>query len=161
MAELLRQNQDLIFRYCCSQLGDRDQAIEATQETAVRLVGAIARFEGRARLSTWILGIATNVCREFRRQDHKWRQLPEQEEANLVVSSDTRPPPDAGEIQQLNVAIRQLPHRQREAIVLRYYEELSLSEIAGVMQVSVGTVKATISQAKGKLKQHFTRENRS
>ena len=72
LAKLLRQNQDLIFRFCCSRLGEPASARDATQETALRVIDSISRFEGKAKLKTWLLGIANNVCREFSRKQSRW-----------------------------------------------------------------------------------------
>ena len=156
MAELLRQHQDLIFRFCHSRLGDHSTAIEATQETAVRMIDHIIHFEGRGKLTTWILGIANNVCREQQRLKQKWHQHDEEENPTLNDSENQLDPLIESEnTEQLNRAFGQLPERQREAILLRYFESLSLAEVGQIMDVSTGTVKATLSHAITKLKIKF------
>jgi len=156
MADLLRRHQDLIFRFCNSRINDQSAVIEATQETAVRMIDHIGRFEGRGQLTTWILGIANNVCREQYRLKNKWHQHNE-EVLPAEIVSDNQPDPlvKTETIEQLNRAINQLPERQREAIILRYLESLPLAEVAQVMNVSTGTVKATLSHALRKLKIAF------
>lgn len=150
---LLRSHQDLIFRFSLSQLWDKSIAVEATQETATRLIDKLTSFSGKGKLSTWVLGIANNVCREIRRKENKWKQL-HTHNAQLELSEPegTNSLELIEERQSLNWAISQLPDRQREAVVLRYFESLSVSETAEVMQVAVGTVKASLNQALKKLR---------
>ena len=154
LAQLLHEVQDLIFRFTWSQLGNEELATEATQETATRFIQNIDSFRGQGKLSTWILGIANNVCREFRRKNSKWNQTAE-EVFNQVPGENSLPLSELVSIEtkcELTDAINQLPERQREAIVLRYFESLSVAEVAQVMKVSEGTVKATVSSAIKNLK---------
>ena len=90
-----------------------------------------------------------NVCREFRRGQSRqiaWHESP------VETPPPVNPLPD--ELAQQRESARRLtklldtlPARQREAIVLRYFEDLSMEETAQVMQCAVGTVKATVWQA--------------
>lgn len=158
---LLRQHQDLVYRFCRARLPNENRAIDATQETAMRMINHISSFRGSGKFSTWVLGIANNVCREFRRQDKKWNQ-------STGVSVDQIPTNDPAchatvsqnldqnlESENLRYMIESLPDRQRTAIILRYFESLSLKEVSQIMDISVGTVKATLSQATKNLKQKF------
>jgi RNA polymerase sigma-70 factor (ECF subfamily) len=147
-ATLLRQLQDPWFRMCLSMLRDHDKARDATQETALRFLKQLANYRGDAKLMTWSMGIAINVCRESRR-------------IRLHASTDVEdaPPieqggPGPGELAVLSEneslvrsLLDELPDRQREAVVLRFFEELSVEETAQAMGCAEGTVKATIHQA--------------
>lgn len=142
--ELLRELQDVWFRYCMSQLRDEHLARDATQETALRFLRGLAGFRGDSQLKTWSLGIALNVCRETMRR--RGREIdPHDYQAMRDGAAD-----DAGLIDEharLRDMVDELPPRQREAVVLRFFESLSVQETAGVMQCAAGTVKATVSQA--------------
>jgi RNA polymerase sigma factor (sigma-70 family) len=154
---LLRQHQDLVYRFCRARLPSENLAIDATQETAMRMINHIASFRGSGKFSTWVLGIANNVCREFRRQDKKWTQ-PAEDAVNQLPAYESASPTDPSkdyESENLHHLIESLPDRQRTAIILRYFESLPLKEVAQIMEISVGTVKATLSQATKKLKQKF------
>ena len=151
LAELLRQNQDMIYRFSVSRLGDSQLAYDATQETAARVITGLSRLELGGRFSTWVLGIANNVCREIRRKRKRWQQP---EDYPLEPGSESQGDPLIAEETKeiLLSSVEQLADRQREAILLRYFEELSLAETAEIMEISVGTVKATINQALKRLK---------
>lgn len=156
-ADLLRGLQDTIYRFALAQLRDPEAAIDATQETGLRLLKGIDRFEARSRVTTWALGVALNVCREHRRR----RPTQSDSEAFECEAGD----PGIGsaietdeEAARLRTAIEGLAPRQREALTLRYYEQLSVAETAEAMGCSAGAVKATVWQALRRLRAALTNE---
>lgn len=151
-AELLDRLQDRIFRFCMSQLREVESAREATQEVALRLLRQLGSFRPGGLVTTWVLGIALNVCRESKRQ-RRWSGLePEDCGLNYDPSQPLRQQEDAEILQRM---LNRLAPRQREAIVLRYFEQLSLEQTAEVMGISLGATKATLAQAMEKLRQAF------
>jgi RNA polymerase sigma-70 factor (ECF subfamily) len=146
-ATLLTALQDVWFRFCLSQLrSDRDLAADATQETALRFLKQLASFRGESQLQTWSLSIALNVVREQRRK----RQFDALDSAQEPVAV-TRQVARLTELDEEKALLKQhldaLPERQREAITLRFFEELNVEETAAAMKCAEGTVKATVHQA--------------
>jgi RNA polymerase sigma-70 factor (ECF subfamily) len=162
-ARLLRWLQDPWYRLGLSLLGDVDKAREATQETAARFLRQLPLFRGESQLRTWALGIAINVAREMRRSPRaatglgNWDGLAmSRKEARRAP----RPPPDvaaelAEQRDRLRAVLDELPERQREAVVLRFLEEMSVEDTAAAMQCATGTVKATVHQALRSLRQRL------
>lgn len=157
-AALLGALQDPWYRACLSLLnGDADRARDATQETAVRFLRQLPGFRGESQIRTWSLGIAINVVREMRRSRQGGPSLPDE----LGVADGRRPagaaPGDAVEANErrdmLRSTLADLPDRQREAVVLRYFEDLSVEETAAAMDCAAGTVKATVHQALRRLRE--------
>lgn len=148
-ARLLRELQDPWFGFCLSLLQDRERAMDATQETALRFLRQLSRFRGESQLRTWSLGIALNVVREMRRSTRptealdetsaSWHEAPERSPGEEAERAEERA--------NLQNVLEELPMRQREAVVLRFFEELSTEQTADVMQCAIGTVKATLHQA--------------
>lgn len=143
---LLREIESPCYRFCLAQLARQDQARDATQETAVRLLQSLHRFRGESSLTTWALSIALNVCREQQRRK-RWLPLP-----HGLSPADPAPGPhdrinQREQQSQLTLALQQLPRRQREAVTLRYLEGLSTAETARAMRCAEGTVKATLAKA--------------
>lgn len=152
-ADLLRQLQDTIYRFCLAQLRREDSALDATQETALRVLESLPSFRGDSRIKTWVLGIALNVCREIQRKAAK---LPVME----ILEEKAEASPDVAEAllqqdstRQLQKLLEKLTPRQREVLVLRYFEQLSVAQTAEILKVSQGTVKAMTSQSLIKLRQ--------
>lgn len=150
---LVQGLQDVWYRTCLAQLRNPETARDATQETALRFLRGLAGFRGDSRLKTWSLGIAINVCRELQRTRH-------QTQPSLQLVASEAPAPDAWMLRdeqssQLHRLLEQLPARQREAVTLRYFEHLSLAEVAMAMECAIGTAKATLSQALNRLRQEL------
>ena len=162
-ATLLRDLQDPWYRMSLNLLRDPDKARDATQETALRFLKLLPRFAGNSTLTTWSMGIVINVVREMRRASAK-HDLGSDTDAACGFAdqeaSDPGPARSASHGEQamlLRAGLNELPDRQREAIVLRFFEELSVEETAAAMDCAPGTIKATVHQAlralRNKLKQ--------
>lgn len=156
---LLRQLQDVWYRMCLSLIGNTEDAQDAVQETALRFLRDLPKFRGDSSISTWSLGIAINVTREIRRKSRPM-QLVGDEQLAAVRSPAGLPDESASDTETRSLVRSTLQHlseRQREALVLRFFEEMSVEETATAMNCAEGTVKATVFQAlrilKSKLKQ--------
>ena len=155
---LLRELQDPWFRFCMSLLGNVDDARDAVQETALRFLRDLHRFRGNSSITTWSMGIAINVTREIRRKRSRTMlrlssaEFDSDEPApDAPIESKADSPDDLAALREssgmLRSMLRELPERQREAVLLRYFHEMSVEETAAAMNCAVGTVKATVHQA--------------
>lgn len=145
----------LVWRMACAQ-GEAHVA-DLVQDALVRVLQSIGRFDpsGPARLSTWILTIATRVVLNDRR-----RVMPRDAKLEPTACID---PATAASDRQLGAAIAaavlELAEPQRIAFVLREYHDLDYSEIATVLDVDVGTVKSRISRARAAVRDTLTRSH--
>lgn len=146
---LLRELQDPWYRLCLSLLGDGELARDATQETALRFLQRLPTYRGESKLMTWSMGIAINVVREMRRGPMRLVSGGGETGEARPATGDGPEQAVAGVEQRamLHAVLGELPQRQREAIVLRFFEDLSVEETAAAMDCAQGTVKATIHQA--------------
>jgi len=154
-ALLLRELQDVWFRLAVSLLRNQDLAQDAVQESALRFLKALPSFRGESQLQTWSLGIVINVARELRRKNRNPSEVPHlqlaAERGNAGASYMGAVQSEEG--QKLRDALKDLPERQREAIILRFFEDLSIQDTAAAMNCAQGTVKATVHQAMRTLKE--------
>ena len=133
----------LVFRMACAR-GDSHVA-DLVQDALVRVLQSLRQFDpaGPARLSTWILTIATRVVLNDRRRGAR-------PDAKLEPSGHVDPATAAAD-RELAVAIAravlELPEAQRITFVLREYHDLDYGEIARVLDVDVGTVKSRLHYA--------------
>jgi RNA polymerase sigma factor (sigma-70 family) len=116
-------------------------AEDAVQEAIVRAWERSRTSNDIESLESWIATVALNLSRSrLRRIRIEHRALPH------LVQPDTSPP--EGDSVDVRRALSQLPRRQREAIVLRYYLDLDVRELAVVMHVSEGTAKSTLARGR-------------
>ncbi|HEX2972811.1 MAG TPA: sigma-70 family RNA polymerase sigma factor [Tepidisphaeraceae bacterium] len=154
MAELLRSLQDPWFRLAVTLLGSREEARDATQEAALRFVRDLPHFGGQSQLRTWAIGLALNVIREHRRK-RPMTFLAEMEGQSPLPGPAVQVEL-AEQLQVLRSLLEELPDRQREALILRYFEDLPVQEAATVMNCATGTIKATVHQALRALRRRMT-----
>jgi RNA polymerase sigma-70 factor, ECF subfamily len=160
--QLLRGVQDVLYRFCLSTLCDAEAARDATQETAVRVLRGLSSFSRQSSFQTWALGIAVNVSREMRRRQAQAEKGARDIRTTHATRSTESPQPDTAadereQMERLAELMNELTDRQREALVLRFFEEQSVEQTAGVMGCASGTVKATVSQAIRILRQRWSK----
>lgn len=141
---VMRDNEDRVFSVCLRILGDRESALDATQDTFLTVFRKAGQFRGGSAASTWIYRIAVNTCydqiRKTRRRrtdplpDHVDPADPAAEEA--VDSAALRP--------EIEHALAELPADFRAALILADLEGLSLPATAEILGVPVGTVKSRL-----------------
>jgi RNA polymerase sigma-70 factor (ECF subfamily) len=153
--ELVLRHRNAVYRFVRARLGlPRPDAEDLTQDVLLQVYRCLHRYEGRARLRSWILGIAANLCRQYRRSrrlgpahdgPEALRELPDVGPgADLLLA---RCELDAA----VRAAIDELGPEHRCAVLLRDVEGLSYLEIADVLQVPLGTVRSRLHNARASL----------
>jgi RNA polymerase sigma-70 factor, ECF subfamily len=143
--QLVSTYRPAVFRLALSVLDDAADADEAAQDTFVAVLRALNRYRGEAAFTTWLYAIALNVCRGRLRQRRSRGRLQTMLESLLRLQRPTAPPPEervaGGQSQAaLANAVQALPEPQRLVVVLRYYHDLRLTEIAKLLKVTERTV---------------------
>lgn len=160
-ARLITAHQERVTRLVTRLLGWRSDIDDVVQDVFVSAIEALPRFRGDADLSTWLFRIAVNRCRGERR---RWLRLRFWTGGDLVAvqhRQDAGPsdrPRDAAAVlvasetgAAVRAAVQALPSRDREVIVLRYLEGLSIAAIAEIVGARLNAVEARLSRARRKL----------
>jgi RNA polymerase sigma-70 factor (ECF subfamily) len=162
-ALLVAEHHRMVFGLASHLLGDRDEALDLTQEVFLRVFRTIHRFRGQSALRTWIYRITVNQVRNRQRW---WRRRHQGDQVSLdahvqrcgdlALQTDAAAPDRmfashelAG---RLRAAIERLPFEQRTALVLRELEGLSYEEIAFSLGLAIGTVKSRLTRARQALR---------
>jgi RNA polymerase sigma-70 factor (ECF subfamily) len=161
-AELVAEHQRMVVQLAINLLGDRDEALDLSQEVFLRVFRTIHRFRGQSTLRTWIYRIAVNQARNrhrFWRRRHRADQVSLDEHVrahgDFLSARDARPDRVLAQKElaaQLQSALDHLPFDQRTAIVLREIDGLSYEEIAFSLGIAVGTVKSRLTRARQALR---------
>lgn len=147
LARLVERHHSLLLGFLYRMTGgDRALAEDLVQESFVRVLRGITYYQYPRPFKPWLYTVATHLARDYYKQAEMRHTLsmsddvPELEtdapETLLLLDSEAR---------QVAAAITRLPDHQREVLILRYYQELSLLEIAEIVDVPVGTVKSRLS----------------
>jgi RNA polymerase sigma-70 factor (ECF subfamily) len=165
---IVSAHQQRVFRVLFSLVRDHDLADNLTQDCFLRAFQKRATFRGEASVETWLIRIAVNLARDHARNRRLafWRSIlqpaaPPEEEAELDFP-DRGPSAERALLAREQLAavksiLGEISAQQRFAFSLRFFEEMTLEEIAEVMQVEIGTVKAhlfrAVSAVRNKLKE--------
>ncbi len=147
-ADLLKPLIEPGFRLALAMLHDAQAAEDAVQDASFTAWRKLGRLRDRGRLRPWFLGVVANKCRNFRRT--RWRAAVEigVPESLSVVSSEERALAGA----DLRRAISRLAHEDRLVVVLYFYLDMPLDEVAVVAGSSVGATRARLYRAVKKLR---------
>ena len=150
-SELASRHHQRVYRVALLYLYESSLAEDVTQEVFVRAMKGVRGFLFRAEPTTWLHQCVKNVCREVNRKEGR----------NYPFSNDDQMEPfDHSEstqsIQRIRKLVRHLPERQRDVVVLRVFEELSVEETSQILNCKTGTVKAHLNKAMRNLRKSFS-----
>jgi RNA polymerase sigma-70 factor (ECF subfamily) len=139
---LLEGYEKKVFRMAVMMLRDPGRAEEVTQDIFLKVWQALPGYDGRAAPSTWLYTIARNTCLSAVRSE-SYRRTEQLEEAAAPWTE-----PSTTTHIDLERRLAELPEIQREAVVLFYFEERSIVEVAKMLDLAEGTVKSHLHRAR-------------
>lgn len=165
LQEIAVKYYDDIYRFCCYQTGNTEESYDLAQETFLRFIKYVESYRYR-NLKGYLLTIAMNVCRDYYARCSVTAEYEEGGKAQ-EMEGHRQPLTEAGpedaavqdeDARRLLLKLGELPHMQREAIVLHYYYDMKFKEIARLTGVSTATVKSRVKQGMEKLRKKLGRE---
>jgi RNA polymerase sigma-70 factor (ECF subfamily) len=150
--ELVNACGDRLLRSAYCLCGNETEAQDLVQDTFLQALRSVHRFQGRSTVYTWLHAILLNLTRHYHRD--RQRMVYDDELAGREAAPADESPGslDTGAAASaLREALHRLSPAHREVIILRYYEDLKIHEIAGHLGLSAGTVKSRLHYAIGEL----------
>ncbi len=145
-----------LMRLCYLYLKDEHLAQEAVQDTLYRAYCKYGSFSGKSSEKTWITAIALNICKDYMRKP-SYREIPMDPSISVLAGSGQSCDTDSMELLNL---VYQLPDDYREVILMRYYQDLSVGEIARVLRKRPNTVSVRLKRARELLRAELERGDR-
>ncbi|HJZ75441.1 MAG TPA: RNA polymerase sigma factor [Vicinamibacterales bacterium] len=145
---VVERHRRAIYQLCYRFVGNHEDASDLTQDVFLRAYRGLRAFRGQSSIATWLHRIAVNVC--LNRVSAKAAPVEPLESQQV---EDTRGETASERLlrhergARVRAAIAQLPPKQRAALILRTYHDMSHQEIAGVLKSSAGAVKANVFHA--------------
>ena len=163
--QLIEQYQHRLLRYLLFLTGRRDIAEDLFQETWMRVLVRGAQYNGKARFDTWLFTIARNLVIDLSRKRTmaSMDEMSESDEDDRPFEVATTGPSPLEQFTvrensaEVGEVLLTLDTSYREVLVLRFYEEMSLEEIAGVTRAPLSTVKSRLYRGLASLKPHLER----
>jgi len=142
---LFQSNLSVLKGYVVKMVGEQELAKDIVQDTLLKAVLHIQTFEPRAKFSTWLITIATNVYRDYLRKQPKTEQLTEtipdrkkQVEEQVILSIA---------YQEIIQIIMKLPYEKRAVFILKHFQGFTYEEIAKILKCPIGTVRSRLHHA--------------
>ena len=152
---LVDRYKDLVFTLALRMMKHREEAEEVAQDTFIKVFGSLNKFKGDSKFSTWIYRVAYNTCLDRLKKNKRTQNTVTIDEytEHQVKTIDNAFERLASEERRLAVqhCVEQLPSEDNFLMTLFYFEELSLEEIAKVVNLKPNNVKVKLHRARKKL----------
>ncbi|MFN3500889.1 MAG: RNA polymerase sigma factor [Allorhizobium sp.] len=148
---LISEHYRFIYKTAFRWLGDKSDAEDVTQSVCMRLADAITRFDGRSKFTSWLYRVTLNAVRDLQRKN--MRKVEQIKAVSAMTSEDLAPDQeDQLRVNDIWRVVRQLPQKQRDAVLLVFGEQLSQAEAAEIMGCKEVTVSWHIHNARKSLR---------
>ena len=161
---LVRQYETDVFRLALSICNDVLEANEITQETFIAVLRALPGYQEKKSFKAWLYTITINTARSHLRKHKFAERLRMTLTSIFLVEAQRSPSPEDAAIQSeqeahLWSALNELDERHRMVTVLRYFHELSITEIAEILSIHEGTVNSRLHTARERLRNALVQSN--
>jgi len=150
---IVKKYQEKLYWHIRRMVVDHDDANDVLQNAFIKVWKGLANFREDSQLYTWLYRVATNECLTFLDQQKKRASVSLNEDENGLsnkVKADENF--DSSKLEwKLQLAIQQLPERQRLVFNLRYYDEMPYEEMSRILETSEGALKASYHHAAKKI----------
>lgn len=147
---ILTDNYEKYYRLAYSYMRNKDDALDVVQESAYRAIRDCGKVKNKDYLSTWIYRIVVNTALDLLRKKKK---------ETLTEELPEIPVEDQYQETELRTILNQLDHKSKTIIILRYFEDLKLEDIADILGDNLNTVKARLYRSLKKLRLNLEAEH--
>lgn len=144
---LIEKYYDDIYRFCYYKTGNSSLSYDLTQET----------FKHRGKFKSYLITIAMNVCNTY--FDENKVELEELDDNQTYKENDSNELSRIEQKNSIDKALKELPEKQKEVIILKYYEGLKIKDISKILDEKVPTIKSRLKQGIEKLSRYLGKED--
>ena len=149
LTRMMEEHGDRLYRLCLLLLGDPHLAEDAVQDTMLKAWRGLDGYARRASEKTWLTTIAVNVCRDYRRLYWYRRRLDSEALVEQIAARRDAEPQDDEILRQ----VLALAPKYREPVLLYYWQQLTIPEIAALLHEKENTVSTRLRRARAQLKE--------
>lgn len=156
---LIRKYYPDVYNFCFRKIGDAHLAADLTQEVFLKLVQYIDNYVHLGKFKNYLFTIALNTCNDHFRKMYQKNDFVLEGMNPLDIPTDDR---QYDQIEQSTIvkrALHSLPDMQKDAVILRFYHDLKVKDIAKITGASLTTTKSRLKQGLDKLKKMLRRED--
>ena len=146
-----------VYSKCISLLKDEQLSDDATQDIFLKIYLNLAKFSGKSKFSTWVYSITYNYCIDYIRRRKKERNIFSEDIENVGEPLEDVNDSELLEIEvsRLKKVLNVIPVGDRAVLLMKYQDDMSIRDIAGVLEKSESAIKMKIKRAKHKAKSSY------
>ena len=156
LTSMIDQYQIPLLQMCFMYLHDKALAEDAVQETFLKAYKAMSTFHGACSEKTWLMRIAINTCRDMKRST--WFRYIDRHMTPEDIAPAPAPQVEDFDAEELAQAIVKLPDKYKTVVLLYYYQDMTMREIADALGIAVSSVSGRLKQACAKLRKVLEKE---
>lgn len=153
---LIQKYYDDIYRFCYYKTGNAFASYDLTQNVFLKLIQYISSYQDKGKFKAYLITIAINVCNTyFQENNRKFEEF----DNNTTYDQNTNQGMDTVEQNStIQMALNKLPEKQKEVIILKYYEDFKIREISKILDEKVPTIKSRLKQGLEKMNRYLGEE---
>ncbi|MGO1527502.1 MAG: RNA polymerase sigma factor [Senegalia sp. (in: firmicutes)] len=143
---ILKENKDQLYRIAYSYLGDKEEALDAIQETTYKGYTNLNKLKKKEYMKTWTIRILINYCiNRKKKMKRKVELYKDFEDGNINFQHDL----------EVHDLVERLKPKYREIIILKYFEDLTIAEISKILDMPEGTIKTRLNRGLNSLREEI------
>lgn len=152
---LIRQYGNDVLRTAYMYVKDVHTAEDIFQDVFIKVSQKLSTFEGNSSIKTWIIRITINTCKDYLKSAWKRRVVPmmEYQEDAIISESDYDDVEKRDTKELIKQTVLSLPAKYKDVVLCVYFQDMTITEAASVLNIAEGTAKSRLSRARFKLKQ--------
>ena len=153
---LIQKYYDDIYRFCYYKTGNASISYDLTQETFLKLIKYIGNYKDKGKFKSYLITIAINVCNSyFYKNNINLEELDSNQNYKQNISNELEKIEEKDIVVQ---ALNRLPEKQKEVIILKYYEDLKIKDISKIVDEKIPTIKSRLKQGLEKMSRYLGKE---
>ncbi|MDF2609636.1 MAG: hypothetical protein K0R92_1110 [Lachnospiraceae bacterium] len=151
---LMREYGNDVLRTAYMYVKDKHMAEDIFQDVFIKVNNKLYTFQGDSSIKTWMIRITINTCKDYMKSAWNQKVIPmmEYQENTLSGEDDFTAVEKQEESQLIRQTVMKLPDKYKDIILCVYFQEMTISEAAKLLQIAEGTAKSRLSRAKERLK---------
>lgn len=157
LEKIIQKYYDDIYRFCFYKTGNASISYDLTQETFLKLIKYIGTYRHKGKFKGYLLTIAMNVCNTYFNENKV-----DLEELDVNQNYNNSDSDRLMQIEQKDIifkALNKLPEKQKEVIILKYYEDLKIKDISKILNENISTIKSRLKQGLEKMEMYLGKED--
>lgn len=157
LEKIIQKYYDDIYRFCFYKTGNASISYDLTQETFLKLIKYIGTYRHKGKFKGYLLTIAMNVCNTYFNENKV-----DLEELDVNQNYNDSDSDRLMKIEQKDIifkALNKLPEKQKEVIILKYYEDLKIKDISKILNENISTIKSRLKQGLEKMEMYLGKED--